>query len=307
MLHINPNSVKIIKARKKFYKDMSVFISKRIKWIRKIKDVNTRSIERFFHEEIIPSLDEILIGSPSTLLSKSKRINSLIIAEPDLKKGINYVFNYDLFISKTSRYDAYNLAQSLDITTCPYCNRNYTNTVIKNNGKKVTRPQFDHYFDKGTHPLLALSFYNLIPSCSICNSSIKGTQKMNLDEYLHPYIDNSINDIHFTYRYSSDTPSGLKIKVNTPINSKAKKTIEAFAIEQVYNSHTGELLDMLKTRQYFSDRYLTILRSNLLKHVIISNEELYRIVFGTELNSIKFVKRPFSKFKKDILEELGII
>lgn len=35
--------------------------------------------------------------------------------------------------------------------------------------------QFNHFYDKGTYPYLALSFYNLIPSCSTCNSSkVKG-------------------------------------------------------------------------------------------------------------------------------------
>lgn len=130
---------------------------------------------------------------------------------------------------------------------------------------------------------------------------------MNLNKYLHPYVDNNINDIKFTYKYSHETKSGLRVKVNTQDPSKAKNTIEAFAIEEVYNSHTGELLDLIKTQQYFSEKYLSILSSNLLKDIIVSKEEIYRIVFGTEYNSKNYVNRPFSKFKSDILQELGII
>jgi len=160
--------------------------------------------------------------------------------------------------------------------------------------------------DKGTNPLLAISFFNLIPSCAICNSGIKGTKAMNLREYLHPYLDNDIDNIRFTYRLSKDK-HGHRIVIKTPDTSKAKKTVELFALEEIYNSHTGELLDLLQTKQHFSEKYLSILDSNLLKGVIVSKEEMYRIVFGTEFHSENFINRPFSKFKNDILKELGII
>lgn len=308
MLYLYPNTTKIIKAKRAFHKGMLDFILKRIDNIGKIQNANVSIIETIFSNIIIDHIDNILIGNPSTLIAINNQINPFINFSADLRLGVEYVFNYDLFIKKAKkRYDAYNLAESLDINTCPYCNRNYTNTVIRSNGEKLTRPQFDHYIDKGTNPLLAISFFNLIPSCSICNSSIKGTAKFDLDNYLHPYIDNNIEDIRFTYKYSNQTKTGLKVQVETPDQSKSKNTVEAFAIEQIYNSHTSELLDLIKTRQYFSDKYLSILRSNLLKDVIVSRDDLYRIVFGTEYDSINFVNRPFSKFKNDILKELGII
>ena len=39
----------------------------------------------------------------------------------------------------------------------------------------------------------------------------------------------------------------------------------------------------------------------------LSKEETYRLLFGTELDAKDFHKRPMSKFKHDILKELGII
>jgi hypothetical protein len=308
MLYLNPNTTKFLNAKRAFHKGMLDFIFKRIDKIGELDGVNTVIIERFFENHIFGVIDDLLIGKPDRIINISNQLNPYIDFSPDIRKGIEYVFKYDIFIKISKRrFDAYKLAESLDVRTCTYCNRNYTNTVIRENGDKLTRPQFDHYFDKATHPLLAISFYNLIPSCSICNSSIKGTHKMNLLDYMHPYIDDNLNDIRFTYKYSIETKSGLRIKVNTPPASKAFNSVEAFAIEEVYNSHTGELLDLLKTRQYFSDKYLSILSSNLLRDVIVSKEDLYRIVYGTEYNPTNFINRPFSKFKSDILKELGII
>ncbi|CCH01377.1 hypothetical protein FAES_3369 [Fibrella aestuarina BUZ 2] len=308
MLHLPANSLKIMKAKRSFHKGMFDFILKRIDKIDNIRNINNEIMKTIFSNLINDNIDDILIGTPDKLIEVNKQLAPFVTFYPDLRIGIEYVFNYDLFITKAkNRYDAYDLAESLDINTCTYCNRNYTSTVITEGGEKLVRPQFDHYFDKGTNPLLAVSFYNLIPCCSICNSSIKGTAKFNLDDHLHPYFDNKISDIRFTYEYSNSSKSGLKIKIITQNPSKEKNTVEAFALEQIYNSHIGELLNLIKTRQYFSDRYLSILTSNLLRGVHISREDLYGIIFGAEYDSINFINRPFSKFKYDILKELGII
>lgn len=308
MMYLNPNAPKLIKAKRAFHQGMIDFVIKRIDWIELKTKVDSNLVLRLIDNHILDHLDNILIGKPSQLIAISDYLNPFIENIPDFKTAIEYVFNYQLFISKArTRYDAYNLAESLDIRTCTYCNRNYTNTVIKDEGIKLARPQFDHYFDKTSHPILALSFYNLIPSCSTCNSSIKGTHKMDLSDYIHPYLDNALGDIRFTYNYSAKSKTGLMVRVVAPDPSKIKNSVDAFAIEEVYNSHTGELLDLLKTKQYFSEKYISILKSNLLKDVIVSKEDLYRIVFGTEYNETNFINRPFSKFKSDILKELGII
>ncbi len=309
MLFINPNNAKLVGARKTFQNEMQNFVFKRIDEISKIKGVNTLMISHFFQNNILDKIDNILIGDPHTLILINDEIKPFISLSPEIEKGIKYVFNYALFIKKSKkRYDAYNLADALDIRACPYCNRNYTNTVItKKKGKKIIRPQFDHYFDKVTSPLLAISFYNLIPSCSLCNSTIKGTFKMDIEKYLHPYIDNSIHDIRFTYKFKPKSLTGYKVVLDCPKGSKSRRSMKAFKIEKIYNSHLTELQELLKTKEYFSDRYLTILEKNLLKNVVTSKKELYRVVFGVEYDSEDFINRPFSKFKNDILKELGII
>jgi hypothetical protein len=309
MLYLYPNSAKIIKAKKEFLAKMLDLIYVRIDNIESIENVNHTAISIFFSNIINKDLEDILVGSPGRLKEINDQINPFLQLSNDFRKGVEHVFNYDWFIKKTvKRYGAYDLAEALDISTCIYCNRNYTNTVISSVDKsKITRPQFDHYFDKASNPILSISFFNLIPSCTVCNSSVKNIQKFNLIDYSHPYLDDLVDDVKFTYKYSNKTKSGLKVKVSSAVSIKAQNTLEAFAIEEVYNSHTGELLDLLKTRQYFSEKYLDILTSNLLKDVIVSKEELYMMVFGVEFNKKDFHNRPFSKFKSDILVELGII
>lgn len=309
MIHLNPKSLKIKKAKHKFYHEMEELVFKRIDKINSIKDINTSIAIRLFDEFICPVFEDILIGSPKRLIELHEKIQPIIEISDDFKTAIEYVFRYDKwFIKKVkNRYDAYNLAQSLDVSSCVYCNRNYTNTVITKKGEKLSRPQFDHYFDKSSHLLLAISFYNLIPSCSTCNSSIKHSASFELKSHIHPYLDDTIDKISFSYKYDIDTKDGLKILVTSPLCSRTETSIKEFALQEVYNEHTDILKDLIQTKQAFSDRYLGTLSSNLLPGVIVSKEELYRMVFGTELLKTNFAKRPFSKFKKDILNELEII
>jgi len=309
MLFLYPDSVKIKIAKKDYYEGVSLFIIDRVfRYENKITEEDWGLFETFFKNLVEPNLKDIIIGEPEKLRKINQLISPFLQFSNIFLEGIKDIFKYNLFINKANtRYDAYQLAEALDIRTCPYCNRNYTSTVITKKGEKITRPQFDHYFDKADNPLLALSFYNLIPSCSVCNSSVKGAAKFDLSSHLHPYLDDSVDKIRFTYKYSNQTKSGLEVIVKTKELSKEKKTVKEFAVEEIYNSHTGELLELLRTRQYFSEKYLEILKTNLLRGVIVSQEDLYRIAFGVELNPENFINRPFSKFKKDILTELGVV
>jgi hypothetical protein len=53
------------------------------------------------------------------------------------------------------------------------------------------------------------------------------------------------------------------------------------------------------------DRYLQELKTTY--KLKITDDELYRLAFGTYRQEADFHKRPFSKLKKDILKELGMI
>jgi rubrerythrin len=112
------------------------------------------------------NLENILRGYPGKLIEIEQEFNEKadklkLIAEEkiDFLKNIEKIFSYNAFTKKRQKYDAYDLAKNLDIRVCVYCNRMYTLTV--KSGGKITRPEFDHFFPKGKHPLLALSFFNL--------------------------------------------------------------------------------------------------------------------------------------------------
>ena len=207
---------------------------------------------------------------------------------------------------KENNYSLYDLANKLDIRTCTYCNRSYTNTLTTMDNKKLMRPQFDHWFPKWRYPLLACSFYNLIPSCYTCNSSSKGKTLLNLDDHIHPYIDEKTLE-NFQFDYLHRKVSGYHIYVKrTNTDSKALNTLKTINIDRMYNAHHEELDDLIKLRNAYGKDYIKRM-IKLFPKAELNSIEIYKFIFGIESVSSDFHKRPMSKFKNDILKELGII
>ena len=217
---------------------------------------------------------------------------------------------YSKFSSKrTTTYNAYDLAQKLKVNVCPYCNRNYTFT-IKDKNSKSTRPDFDHFYDKITYPVLALSFYNLIPSCILCNSRLKSTAKFSVATHLHPYKD-SFNDyakfkveILNSSFYFSEKGFDLKLKTITP---KAEKIKEDFALETLYQEHKEIVLELIQKAQIYNESYIDELYQKYEGTLFKNREDVLRHITGGFIEDKDINKRPLSKLIKDISEELDLI
>jgi hypothetical protein len=228
--------------------------------------------------------------------------------DPTVKK-LSKIFDYEKYIS-SKKPISYTLSNLVGRNTCTYCNRLYTLTVIgkdsiTNKSNEITRPQFDHWFPKKKYPLLALSFYNFIPSCSVCNSSIKGDDVFSLLTHIHPYITDRNQKFRFSYIKGAEGKNEVILRFH---GDKIKKTLISLKIQEIYNEHSKyELKDILDLRYKYSDNYLKILFNDTFKFSEMDKKDAYRLLFGVEIDPYDFHKRPFSKFKYDILKELKII
>jgi hypothetical protein len=255
------------------------------------------------------NIENILLGEPKILAKLNvkyyKKQKSANIRRYD--SILRKIFSYSNFNKQKKEYNLNDLAENISIQYCPYCNRQSTINVTSSSIK----PDFDHFFPQSKYPLLGLSFYNLIPSCTICNSRLKIGKVLRLQQYVHPYVDNYIDDFNFTYKYDISAKNLIKIDLKRvfqkPIPKKIKNSFTLFKIVESYNAHTDEIIDLIKIKQIYSDKYLKILATQTYSGLNISQEELYRLAFGVYFENSDFSKRPFSKLKKDILKELNII
>lgn len=243
--------------------------------------------------------DELISAKPNRLLEINREFEKKRISTYQLKliKSFFLQSGYKNFPNKP-------FLNLLRIDTCVYCNRNYTLDLDNLNN---ARAELDHWFPKESYPILALSFYNLIPSCHSCNhikhnNAPDGGWENALLNINHPYIDDKDSSYSFSYFYKSFSQPEVVIKSK---NEKAKETIEFNKINKIYENHSSrELNDLLDLRYKYSQNYLDILLNKTFKELSISKEEAYRLIFGIEIKEADYHRRPFSKFKKDIIDEL---
>jgi hypothetical protein len=252
-----------------------------------------------------------LIGRAKKEADRSVAEITAILTYKPVIDELKSVFNYDEFIMR-HKITSYKLATMLDRNTCTYCNRIYTTTVIHkdpvthrvNNRTRITRPNYDHWYSHGKYPVLGTSLYNLIPSCTVCNSSVKGAVEFSLQKHLHPYTNKIKQEFSFNYKAKNVHDNNVLIEVVA--GSRSANTLAAFKIAEVYDEHSSyELKDLLELRYKYSEDYLDTL-FNKTFDLKVGKKEVYRMIFGAEYEDVDHHKRPFSKFKKDILEKLGV-
>ena len=125
---------------------------------------------------------ELFLGyNHDYLLDLIKNLNRTNISENYLPHKL---FSYDKFPNHTGEWNRHKLLSLMEIEVCPYCQRNYISSFEENDDKRTTA-DLDHFYPKSLYPFLALSLYNFIASCQICNSRFKGSK----DTYnsVYPY------------------------------------------------------------------------------------------------------------------------
>ncbi|MFD2602636.1 hypothetical protein [Flavobacterium suzhouense] len=231
-----------------------------------------------------------------------------------------YFFDYEDYYGILNSH----IANKLGIKCCPYCNRNYITSVQNIKGKRIIGPTYDHYFHKKIYKFLTLSFYNLIPSCYICNSNLKGQIDFGLDTHLHPYYDEFGADATFDFNLdlvnSGNTPEKIfepKIKINTTSpaiilklkgldkDAKNKKTgsLKVFQLEEIYKSHFDTVEEIHTKFDRNSPYYINSIKDNL-DALGVPEGEFYRFHFHNYYNIEDFHKKPLSKLMRDIYDKM---
>lgn len=267
--------------------------------------------EQFF-ERIIKSKPEVLIEIENDLYSEIAMLTDVSIEniQSETFEFFEYIFNYTKFMNRASvnLWTPHKLTQSLEVTVCPYCNSQFIST-IKNNGVSL-RPQLDHFFPKSSHPLLALSIYNLIPSCSNCNASLKGDNELSLEDTIHPYIDDFDEIAYFKRVFRIDDKNidiysqivGRENDFNVKIFSKQKENVtkvkgftNQFALEQRMDFHKKIIQDEIKKSIIYSESYQMGLIESFSRLFDI-NSPIEKILIQDNINN-----NILSKLKNDVL------
>lgn len=240
------------------------------------------------------------------------------------------IFNYDE--SKTPQNNtprAYLIGkfflehEELGLTTCFYCDGAYINHFTDVETYRMY--DLDHFIEKADCPILATSLYNLVPSCQICNSKVKGsrdpmtqygiTNINELEKYLihlsptSPYYDFEnnvtfeINTKDIDKENDFDNLDNFEIELYTT-NKYSKADIKGFMLKTRYNykNTKAEAINIFRLKKKYPDNYISEISSTLAnsdKKIIISEDEIKEDIF--HLDSDLKNHRIYSKMKEDII------
>lgn len=200
---------------------------------------------------------------------------------------------------------------NFDFKTCFYCNKDFITNFEKERGVYTSTFQLDHFYDKGTYPYLALSFYNLIPSCATCNSKkVKGSESMidtiapnSKDFRFHEkvkfklYLDKNCKNLHVKDK------DDIEIRLKEQFSKEYEKYIEVFKLNERYKAHKDIVYDMIERAELYPDSRL----KELQDLTGIPFQQIKKDIFNLIEENEDLSKKPFSKLIKDISKELDLI
>lgn len=223
---------------------------------------------------------------------------------------IHYLVNvYQNLFAKSNKsigsnyYNAVALCRKLGITVCPYCNRNFINNVdLGEQGIKRTS-QLDHFYSKDKYPFLAMSFYNLIPSCPACNL-LKHNRRISISPY-----DTRINFekeimVNYVPKSAIFFLKEEDIEVKLEYSDRMKRNINVFGLESQYLLHKDIVFfEIAKKCEFYSKSQLKEYKKNFGR-LFKNEDEMKRVLFGNYLKPSDAYKRPLAKLTGDIYQRL---
>lgn len=257
------------------------------------------------------NLKKVIVSHPDKL---RKFISTLPCDAFDSSMMMNRIL-YHIFICfgyDDKVFEINTFYKQIHIETCPYCNTvniHYAPATINASSEKG---ELDHFYPKDIYPILGLSFYNLIPSCSICNN----TQHKASNDVTRTRQDYSLRSMHIINPYEyCDVNYFFSFNLRSHWESANSNDIDILTDgdkQAGYNS-------LLKLKSRYNTEYnrniaLSIIRKvnrkpasyfDYLKRLPIPQSLLVEELdeWGFYLRRNEVFKAPFNKFKLDIFEK----
>lgn len=265
---------------------------------------------RFLLKNDCSNLKRIIKGRPQELERVSKEIMAILrpadlyfsdggsVSQTDFGKLLSgNIFNYKSY-RQSNKCNAIFSDLGFDSSTCPYCNENRLSIVdatppIKKADLKKALLDVDHFKPKSKYPFLALSFYNLLPSCHVCNSNYKGNADFTHLTHVHPHV-TAFDDV-----YEFDVSPGVLLGRGAKEIYVRKKrgrrdgSLSSLGIVERYQAHIDEIEGIVN---YFN-KYNGDPNRQMFIDAILDNGK-------TPKRKADILKTERGKLKRDILRNI---
>ena len=295
------------------------------KYLELLKKIIDKGKDFIIQKELFLDYENKEIDKIIKIMKKKNKKNKSILEIRFEKLNIseeylpNQLFCYKKLQTGNKDWNRHKLLSLIGIEICPYCQRNYISSYEENNNKKTTA-DLDHFYPKSLYPFLALSLYNFIPSCQICNSRFKGNK--DVCDSIYPY-EEGFDELGVKFKTSKEVISEILgerysdfyIKIdyenlkNKEDGEKVKNSIENLGLDRVYKkSHNQYIQNLLYNIGKYPENYLEncieMFESNVDKKKQL--EEYFKDIVKEPYRKRIENGEPLAKLTKDILEEFNI-
>lgn len=196
------------------------------------------------------------------------------------------------------------IVSTLGIRTCPYCNRGFIG-VTKG---ILLGVQLDHFYNRHKFPMFAVSLYNLVPCCSICNY----IKRDDVTDIISPYENDADfeNAIHFTYDIPIVSSNGRKRRLNIEVNESDEKkrelynnNIKMFRLKEAYSFHEIEAERFYEKMMAYPESRLREIENHFIENkdysVTVSDLE-GALFYEYFTNPSDYSQKPMAKFYREL-------
>lgn len=272
---------------------------------KKCKEYKWAAFKKKYHKiKAFPWTFKELMLADYTTLAGIYEFYKTIALPPKAKEALASLFNYDTYETNIANFFI-SKADDLKLHSCFYCETAYINvyTVTGTNKKHF---DVDHVLPKSECPLLALSLFNFVPSCQVCNSRIKRQIPIGKDAteraVLSPTNMNYDfeNQVHFRLQplkrgvrnfLANPTLFKVIVKAKAPYDQE----VNFFHLEERYEYHKKEALRLKDLKQQYPRSATKRIASLLGKPVTKVEEDIFHKSFLSSND------RCFRKFTLDML------
>jgi hypothetical protein len=274
-------------------------------------------------EKLYEDIDGIVISNPTEISSLIDEFNELLTYE-DFEDGFHKDVTEALLFDKIKKNKGFlKLYQTLNIKSCVYCNALLSVVVdveyykTRREGRyevgdvKKRKAYFDvdHAYPKSKYPFLAISFFNLYPSCANCNR-----RKSNNETEFKLFIENGDNIDNYEFLLTKESKDKYLVSKDYSVldfefhrkDGNENNHNSEFLIDKIYQTQKDIIEELAIKSELYSESYkneLTKSFSSLFSDTSIIN----RLLIGNYDKPEDIHKRPLSKFTQDIAKDLKLI
>ncbi len=217
------------------------------------------------------------------------------------------IFDYDMVDDNLKK----KVKKAYGLEVCPYCNRQFITPIDVENGN-IIPADLDHYFPQGKYHLFALSLYNFVPACLVCNRLIKLAQDDPIwypyKEGFHKYVKFSVEGDGEELKITSLTGRDDEFKLNLKPTEDApkeelailKSTLKVFKLKETYQTHKQYVRELLYKKHAYNNTYQEELQ-NLFRNSGLPEADINILLYGSDLTDEHVDDRILGKLTCDIM------